>query len=29
MGEIADGMAKGERIYSLKMQSEYNGSDRK
>ena len=28
MGQIANGVAKGERMYSLKMQSKYNGSDR-
>ena len=29
MCQIANGMAKGERTYSLKMQSGYDGSDRK
>jgi len=28
MGQIANGVAKGERTYSLKMQREYYGSDR-
>jgi len=28
MGQITNGMAKGERTYSLKMQSGYDGSDR-
>jgi len=29
MGQIANGVAKGERTYILKMQSGYDGSDRK
>jgi len=29
MGQIANDTAKGERTYSLKMQSGYDGSDRK
>jgi hypothetical protein len=28
MGQITNGMAKGERTYSLKTQSGYDGSDR-
>jgi hypothetical protein len=27
MGQITNGMGKGERTYSLKMQSGYDGSD--
>ena len=28
VGQIANGMAKGEREYFLKVQNKYNGSDR-
>jgi len=28
MGQIANGVAKGERTYNLKVQNKYDGSDR-